>query len=221
MKYLLNLLIVVLLVLSGCVILPKPVDEVYLSEMTEAENANLDKIGADIIARKKDKDKIEKELEIITQRIVISQKEIAALEAENEMLLEKEKLYSQTGENSKIVDIQSQKEKNRVRLIQVRTLLKYYNVKRDEANALLSVKKAELAEKVAELDYEKASIAKTYQLKRAEEFGDDIIDDQEYKKFMEDQQVKLNDSKKKYEKAAGELAKAEKELKKTGYEAEK
>ena len=33
----------IFLIIAGCVTLPKPIDEVYLSEMTEEESAKLEK----------------------------------------------------------------------------------------------------------------------------------------------------------------------------------
>jgi len=198
------------------------VDDVYLTEMTEEEAAKLDKIGQDIIVRKQNKDKIEKEIEILKQRIEVTGKEISELEAANELFLEKEKLYSMTDENDKLVELQKEKSKNKIKVNELKTNLKYLNAKNNEKNSFLDIEKSELAVKVAELDYEKALIAKTYQLKRAEEFEeDDIIVDAEYKKFLDDQKVNLDENRKKYEKAVKETEKAEEEAKKSGFEVSK
>lgn len=221
MKHQIFFLITVLFI-SGCVTLPKPVDDVYLTEMTEEEAAKLDKIGQDIIVRKQNKDKIEKEIEILKQRIEVTGKEISELEAANELFLEKEKLYSMTDENDKLVELQKEKSKNKIKVNELKANLKYLNAKNNEKNSFLDIEKSELAVKVAELDYEKALIAKTYQLKRAEEFEeDDIIDDAEYKKFLDDQKVNLDENRKKYEKAVKETEKAEEEAKKSGFEVSK
>ena len=190
--------LVALVLLSGCITLPKPVDETYLTEKTEEENAKLEKIEQEIISIKQDKDKIEKELEIFKQRIEVTTKEISELEAAKELLLEKEKLYSMTDDNDKIVELQKKKKVNRTRLTQLKAYLKYLNAKNDEKTALFNIEKTKLAVKVAELDHEKALIARAYQDKRSDEFEeDDRIDVSEYKKFLEDQKVKLDENKKK------------------------
>ena len=97
-----------------------------------------------------------------------------------------------------------------------------YNIaKKEETRALLEVKKAELAVRVAELDYEKALIVKAYQLKRPDEFSEEMIDDEEYKNFMDNQKRKLKDKQKEYEKAVNLFKEAESKFKKSGYEEEK
>jgi hypothetical protein len=220
MKYILLSVILCAAVFTGCVTLPDPIDDVYLSEKTNDQSAKLDRIGTDIIAKKKDKDKVEKELEIANQKIEASRTDVTQAEAAGEALLEKEKLYEMT-KDSKLEEIQKEKEKNKIKTAQSKAYLAYCIAKADETGAMFEVKKAELAAKVAELDYEKSLIAKAYQTKRSDEYKDKMIDDLEYKKFLEDQRAKLEDNRKKYEKASKSLSDADANLKKSGYEGEK
>jgi hypothetical protein len=220
MKYILFGIIVFSVAFTGCLTLPDPIDDVYLSEKTNEQSAKLDKIGSDVIAKNKEKDMVEKEQEIATQKVEASRSEVAQVEAATEALLEKEKLYKLT-KDSKLEELQKEIKNNRVKDTQSKAYLAYNIAKAEETNALLEVKKSELAVKVAELSYEKSLIAKAYQSKRGEEFKDDAIDELEYKKFMDDQKIKLEDNKKKHEKASKVLAEADSSLKKSGYEGEK
>ncbi len=220
MKYILFSIIIFSVAFTGCMTLPDPVDDIYLTEKTNEETAKLDKIAVDIIAKKKEKDEVEKDFEIAVQKVETSRTELSQIEAANIALLEKEKLYKMT-KDSKLEDIQKEKEKNKIKEVQSKAHLDYNIAKADETKALLEVRKYELAVKVAEIDYEKALIAKTYQMKRSEDYKNKMIDELEYKKFMEDQYVRLEDNRKKYEKASKALADADNNLKKSGYEGEK
>ncbi|MFH0976614.1 MAG: hypothetical protein V1874_12600 [Spirochaetota bacterium] len=220
MKYMMALLIATSVILSGCLTMPDPIDDVYLKEKTSEENVKLDKIGTDIIAKKKDKDVIEKDAEIAALKAELSKKEVTEISATNASLEEKEKLYTATGD-SKLAEIQKQKEANNLKLIQAKAKQEYSTAKKDETNALLEVKKSELAVKVAELSYEKALIAKAYQMKRQKEYAKNMIDETDYKKFMDDQKIKLEDYQKEYQKAAKITSDAQEKLKNTGYEGDK
>jgi hypothetical protein len=159
-------------------------------------------------------------VEITAQKVEASRTDVAQIQAEAEALNEKEKLYKMT-KDSKLEDVQKEIEINKAKDKQSKAYLAYNIAKSDETNALLEVKKSELAVKVAELGYEKSMIAKAYQIKREEEYKDNMIDDLEYKKFMEDQKVRLEDNRKKYEKASKALAEADNNLTKSGYEGER
>ena len=220
MKYKIIIFIALAAFFTGCLTMPDPVDENFLKEKTSEENAKLDKIGAEIIAKKKDKDKVEKDSEITVQKVELSRKELKQAEAYNDVLLEKEKLYSST-QDPKLQDVQKEKQDNSLKIAQLKAKLDYDIAKDNETKALLEVKKSGLAVKVAELNYEQALIAKAYQMKRQKEYEKNMIDDELYKKFFDDQKIKLEDNQKEYEKAAKILTEKEDVLKKSGYEGEK
>lgn len=220
MKFKIAFFTAVSIFFAGCVTMPDPIDELFLKEKTQEETAKLDKIEGDIITKKKNKDAAEKETEIAAQKAELSRKEVTQKEAEIDVLLGKEKLYTST-KDSKLPEIQKEREKENLKLTQLKAKYEYHTVKSNEANALLEVKKYELAVKVAEFYYEKALIAKAYQLKRKKEYEKKMIDDEEYKKFFENQKIKLEDAQKEYEKASKIVVEKEDILKKSGYEGEK
>lgn len=220
MKYKLGILIILSIIWTGCVTMPDAVDEAYLVEKTADESAKIEKIEGDVIAKKKSKDKIEKDQEIVTQRVEASRKQVAGAEAESALLLEQEKLYKMTGD-AKLADIQKQKEANNAKIAQAKAVLEYNIAKKNETDAQLELAAADLGLRVAELRYEKALIAKKYQMKRSKEYAKNMIDETEYQKFMENQKRDFDESRSKHEKAAKELAEAEEKLKKAGYEVEK
>ncbi len=219
-RLVLFIFIAVAVLFSGCVTMPDPIDELFLKEKTEQDTAKLDKIEADIIAKKKSQDIVEKDAEIAAQKAELSGKEVLQTEAEIAVLLDKEKLYKTT-KDSKLQDVQKEREKSNLKLTQLKAKQDYDIAKSDAASALLEVKKYELGVKVAELNYEKALIAKAYQMKRKKEYEKKMIDDEDYKKFFDDQKIKLEDSQKEYEKASKVVVEKEDILKKSGYEGEK
>lgn len=220
MKYKLGILIILSVIWTGCVTMPDAVDEAYLVEKTADESAKIEKIEGDVIAKKKSKDKIEKDQEIATQRVEVSRKEVKGAETAGDLLLEKEKLYKSTGD-AKLADIQKQKEANNAKIAQAKAVLEYNIAKKSETDAQLELAAADLGLRVAELRYEKALIAKKYQMKRSKEFAKNMIDETEYQKFMENQKREYDESRSKHEKAAKALAEAEEKLKRAGYEVEK
>ena len=212
-------LFVAVLFFSGCITLQKPIDDVLLGEKTTEESAKIEGLEQKIIAKKSETDKVKKELAIEEQRIKVSKALISKIDKTEALLQEEEKLYTLSEDKEKLVKTQSEIEKCKKNDKQANTHLKYNKAKQNEKNALLQVKKAELAVLVAELDYEKAKIAKKYQLKRPEKFGKDIIDEQKYEKYLNDQKEKLSEKQKKYSKTLDLLNQADEEQKKTGNEA--
>jgi PBP1b-binding outer membrane lipoprotein LpoB len=219
-RLVLFIFIAVAVLFSGCVTMPDPIDELYLKEKTEQDTAKLDKIEADIIAKKKSQDIVEKDAEIAAQKADLSGKEVLQTKAGIAVLLDKEKLYTTTKDN-KLQDVQKEIEKSNLKFAQLKAKQDYDIAKSNAASALLEVKKYELGVKVAELNYEKALIAKAYQMKRKKEYEKNMIDDEDYKKFLDDQKIKLEDYQKEYEKATKVVAEKEDILKKSGYEGEK
>jgi hypothetical protein len=219
MKHKITFLISLSILISGCVSLPEPIDDAYLIEKTDKETTNLNKIEAEIIASKKEKDKIEKEAEIASLKTETGRKEIIRIESAGAFLLDKEKLYTRT-KDERLADIQKQKEQNGIEGTQAKAHLDYLIAKENETISRLEIKKYDLAVKVAELNYEKALIAKAYQAKRNKDDNENIIDDEKYIKFLENQKEKLEDSKKNQKKAAAEAATMKENLIKSEYKGE-
>ncbi|MDY6933675.1 MAG: hypothetical protein SVZ03_05550 [Spirochaetota bacterium] len=220
MRYYILSIITISLILSGCITMQKPIDDVYLSEMTSDEAAKLEKMEGEIISQKKDKDITEKNLSIGEQKIRVCKASVSQIQSTKILLQEEEKLYTLSDNTEKLNEVQNKIKECMGRETQAKANLKYNMAKRNEIKALLDVKNSELAVKVAKLDYEKAKIAKKYQSKRPEKFGDDIIDDIKYEDFLNDQTEKLNEKQEKHKETIELLNKAEDELKNTGYEVE-
>ncbi len=205
MRYQIILFAVVFIIMSAfpaCVTKPQTIDDVYLSEIKPAEAEKLRGIEENIVQLKKDKDKTENDYLISEQVIVASESEVSMLEATGRHLQEREKLYSMMVDNQKLAEEQAKLAKNRDETVRAKKDLKLNEARRDEAEALLEVKKAELAVKVAELDYEKARIAKDYQSRRPEKIEKDkLVDDTEYEKFLTSQIAELDKKVEKHKKA--------------------
>ncbi len=208
------------IIFAGCVTMPDPVDDMFLKEKTQEEAVKLENIESDIIAKNKNRDMVEKDSEIAAKKAELSRKEVVQKEASIDVLLEKEKLFAST-KDSRLPEVQKEREKESLKLNQLKAKRDYDIAKSNEANALLEVKKYELAVKVAELSYEKAQIAKAYQMKRQKEYAKKMVDVEDYKKFLDNQKIKLEDAQKDYEKASKASAGKEDILKKSGYEGEK
>ena len=200
--FLLIITFVFLIVFPSCVTKPNTIDDVYLSEIKPEEAEKLRKIEENIIQLKKDKDKTESDFTIAEQVIAVSESEVSMLEAAGRNLQEREKLYSLMVDNQKLAEEQAKIAKNREETAQAKKNLKLNEARSDEAAALLEMKKTELAVKVAELDYEKAKIAKDYQAKRPEKVEKEkLVDDAEYEKFLNSQISDLDKKIEKHQKA--------------------
>lgn len=205
MRYQTVLSVAVFILMSAfqsCVTPPAAIDDVYLSEIKPEEAEKLRKIEENIVQLKKDKDKAENDFAISQQIIAVSESEVFMLEAVGKNIQEREKLYSMMVDNPKLAEEQAKLAKNREETAQAKKNLKLNEARSDEAESLLELKKAELAVKVAELDYEKAKIAKDYQSKRPEKIEKDkLVDDTEYEKFLTSQISELDKKVEKHQKA--------------------
>ncbi len=205
-------LMTLVIAVSSCLTMkPKTIDDVYLSEIS-AENAQrLRIIEGNIINLKNEKDKIEKDLAVAEQMIIVSESEIEKNKANKVFLQENEKLYTISEEIKKLTRVQKELSLCEKEIKDSKYGLNLNKAKHDETEALSSVKKAELAVEVAELDYEKAKVAKEYQVKRPEKFDKDkIINVPDYEKFLNDQTSDLDRANDKHKKASDVVKKIEK-----------
>ncbi len=208
-------LIILIIVVSGCLTMkPKTIEDVYLSEISTENAQRLRIIEENIINLKNEKDKIEKDLAVAEQLIIVSESEIEKNSANKAFLQENEKLYTISEEIKKLTRVQKELSICEKDLKDSEYRLSLNKAKHDETETLLNVKKAELAVKVAELDYEKAKVAKEYQKKRPEKFDEDkIIDVPDYEKFLNDQTADLDRANDKHKKASDVVKKIEKSKK--------
>ncbi|HOO70800.1 MAG TPA: hypothetical protein PK926_03485 [Spirochaetota bacterium] len=222
-------LFIAFIVLTGCfATMPDPVKDEFLVNQTSAQKQKLNDLADEIIAKRKEKEKIDDQLKITKQKIVITKKGIPVLEKENDMLIEKQKLYTLENNEEMLKKANDDLDKNQKALLQQKAYLKYLEALEDDQEALIELKHAGLAVKVAEMELEKARIARVYQ---ETELGitdtpADNKDSKEQKTLINvstyeeyyTKQKKLLDTKTEKQKKTAELLKqAKQELQNTGY----
>ncbi len=211
-------------ILTGCfATLPPKINDVYLSDKSEKQAAQLESIEKEIIAITNDKEKLNTSLKINRQTITIEQKEQKRLEAVEELLKEKQKLNI-------IKEDSTAKKKTKMELgetisAQAATAgrITYLKAKEDNLEKQIEVKDAELAVKVAEQYLLKAKIGRANQEKMLSGTGSekdtkgekDLIDLSKYQKYYDSQKNNLEGSRKKLAESEKELEKAEKKIQET------
>lgn len=219
-------------IFTGCfATMPDPVKDEYLVEQTREEEQKMNDIADVIIAKRKEKDVVEDQLKVTAQKIKVAKQQLPVLKDEKKLLLEKQKLYTTQKDDAKLQDINSQIEINLKKQEQQKAYIDYLEEIEDDQQALMELKHAELAVKVAELNVERARIARAYQEKHfiPEEKGSDkdakndkrksMINVKAYEDYLIKQQNLLVKTKENKLKASESLKEAEKILKSTGYTA--
>jgi|GEM_PF-349732 len=192
MKAFISILIITLFFIPGCVSMPKPIDDAYLVDKTPEQKASLEKLEESIIAKKKEKDKAEKELAIAEQKVVVHQKRIASLNKDRELLLQEEKLYKLDNNQEKLAEIGNKLKENAAQMNRENLQLQYSTAFRDSAAAILDVKKAEFSVLIAQLNYDKAKIADAYLARKKKE--QPVEKDEKEKGFLDEMKDKLKKS---------------------------
>ncbi|MCU0822879.1 MAG: hypothetical protein MUC95_10490 [Spirochaetes bacterium] len=123
-------------VLPSCVTPPAAIDDVFLSEIKPEEADKMRRIEGNIVQLKNEKDKTETELAVAEQVILVSESEVAMLEATGRHLQEREKLFTMMVDNQKLSEEQAKIAKNRDETVQAKKNLSLNKAKRDEAESL-------------------------------------------------------------------------------------
>ena len=140
----------------------KEINPAYLKEIKPDEEQKLFSIRSRAVTTKNEQKDAEKNLEIISQKIRVSEKMIARLTSELELLKENQKLAALSGSEDKndagqqISEVSKQQEQEIVRL-------EYLRIKKDVQEIFVNLKKAELAKELAEIKFIEASIAERNQ----------------------------------------------------------
>jgi hypothetical protein len=219
MKQMITLAIAAFL-FTGCATFQDPVDDAYLKEMTQQDKDTLAKIGNDIIAKKAEKDTAEKGLAVSEQKIVVTRTQIKTLNSQKELLVEKDKLYNIANDNAQLANVRKSTKETDEHIVQYESYEKYCEVKRDVDKAMFDVKAAELAVLVARLDFEKAKIAREFQIRQGVT-EDNLINTKKYEEYMIQQQKDVADAQADYKKATDALLVADNNLSKTGFGGQK
>jgi hypothetical protein len=239
------LLLILIVLFTGCVTMPDTIDEAYLVEKTPEQTAKLDKIAQNVIAIKKKGDEAKKNLAIAEQGVKVSEEMVAFLEREKSLLVEREKLYTLKKDEQRLSEVRSRLKENKQQRKGEKAHLAFTIAFRDDAQAIVELRQAELAVSVAELNYEKAKIAQAFILKGKEKAGKKepevkkeegffkglkkkisgsdkkAVDVKKFEEYLKKQKDNLKDAKTKQEKTAEELKKAEKKLDDSGYKGER
>jgi len=209
-----SLAIAILFLFTGCFsTLPPKINEVYLSEKSDADNGKLEGIEKSIIKITDDKAKIEKEVKIIALDITIAKKERNRHEANEELLNEKQKLNILKKDTAGIQETKQKIAASKKAQVDTGKRIKYLKAKEDNLEKQVDVKESELAVKVAEQLLVKAKIARANQEKMMkgadEKQKKNLIDVSQYQKYYDSQKGSLDRAEKSLRDSDKELKKAE------------
>ena len=162
-KYLLA--IIAFTFITGCATLPGPVEEQYLADKTEKDSKRLEQIETEIIAKNREKLAAEQNRRENTPDIERTEEELDLLLRENKLLKDQLELYTKSKDARNIEIKKEELADNDLKIKKHRNLLKYQEAQKNLLAADAELKNAKLAVLVAQLNYEKAEIAKVYREK--------------------------------------------------------
>lgn len=217
MKSIIPLCLIALLFV-GCATFQDPVDEAYLTEMTQEEKAALNKIAGDIIAKKAEKDVAEAQVAVSDQGIDVSKSQLIVIDAQRDLAVKKEKFYQLSKESAKQSAEMGNIKSSDTQKTQESAHLDYCKAKRDVDQCTFKIKEAELGVLVAQMDLEKAKIARKFQEKRKkEDDSTELIEVKKYEDYYKKQKDILASAQNDLRKANDSLLLADDKLKKSGY----
>ncbi|HOW84230.1 MAG TPA: hypothetical protein PK573_16825 [Spirochaetota bacterium] len=213
---------------SGCfATMPAPIKDTLLIEKTDADEKKLAKIEDEIVVINQENNKIKESLKITSQKVVISGKEISGLEKEKSLLEEKKKLYVISNDTRALAEVEKAMVDNQQKINLEKINQEYLKARQDHEEKGVELKEAELAAKIAELNFEKARIARAYQDRTMGEVPTDPktgkkddkarIDVSEYEKYLESRKEKVTTVRQNYLKITDTFKAAETRLKESGY----
>jgi hypothetical protein len=207
----------------GCITMPDPVPDAYLTEKSAEDIKTIDKLSDVIIGKnheiKGTRDKIKEN----NHSLEVEKGRLSILKDEKALLQEKHKQYLLEKDQAKV-------EENIKMIADKDTAIEAQTAKVEYTAALLEhsiagneVSEAELSVLVSELGFEKSRIAKAYLLKREQAAGDEgkkqkkgeaLTYDEKYRKYLDRQREILASKKNDLEKAAVALKMAGEKIKK-------
>lgn len=220
---------VLLVCVSGCVSVPQKIDELLLSEKTPQQGAKINELEDKIINQNKNVASSEMKLTASSKRLSKEQGTLSVLDKEKALCEEKLKVAKAAESEVEISSAQDELEKNGVKINLQKLKVDYFTALKRYDTASSNYEASKLNTLVAELDYEKAKIARAYQDKQADEkkktslkeeeeesmidniFGknDGMIDVEHYRKFYESQKAAEEKASAAKRNAAADLEKSE------------
>jgi hypothetical protein len=205
----------------GCASFQEPVDDSLLNEMTPPEKENITAIQDSIISRKNEKDASEKVVEISDQMLLVSSARQASLNAQKEYYLKREKLSILSGDKAKQQDSQKMIKLTDEEIVKESANKDYCILKKEADRAAFKLKEAELSVLVSQLDFEKAKIAREFQIRKYGEKYNKLVDTKKFEDYYNSMLDDFNSKKQENQKAIDSLKASSNKLKATGYEEQK
>lgn len=150
------------LMIAACSTMPKEIDEKYLAEKTESDTKSVYAIEQKIIDKNKEKQAVERRMKEQAKLPAGTEEEIKLLKKENSILKDQVYYYEK---NKDAVNLEAKKLQlieNESALSKKTALFQYQQSEKNLNEAELDFRNAELAQAIAELNNEKAKIAKIY-----------------------------------------------------------
>jgi len=188
---------------AGCVSKPKTIDEALLVDKTPEQAARLAQLEDRIIAKNAEVSASLKDLDAAKQQQVADKGALSIMEKELVLAEEKVKVAKSTKDETALADAQKEQRATEHRISVQKSKTELAAATEDKKRNQYEISAGELNVLVAELNYEKAKIAKAYQLKTLAEKGENketpkeksffdvfkkddkgIIDDESYKAFL-------------------------------------
>jgi hypothetical protein len=202
MKQLLIIAVLAALV-SSCASKPKTIDDALLVDKTPEQAAKLAQLEDQIIAKNAEVSASLKELDAAKQQQVADKGALSIMEKELVLAEEKVKVARSTKDDTALADAQKEQRATERKITIQRRKTELAAATEDKRRNQYEIAAGELNVLVAELNFEKAKIAKAYQLKTLAEKGENketpkeksffdvfrkddkgIIDDESYKTFL-------------------------------------
>lgn len=223
MRTLLTIIVASFIALAGCATMPNPVPDEYLGEKSAEDVKAIDKLSSSIIAKNDEIKKMRDKIKKTGHTLEIEKGRLSILQAEKNLLLEKQKQYVLENDQSKFDENKKMIVDKDNEIVSQNTRVEYTSAFLEHTIAQEEVVEMELAVFVAELNYEKARIAKAYLLRREATIGEESKKekkgtaetyDEQFQKYLAKQQEILAGKKDNREKSAVKLKMAEEKLKK-------
>lgn len=177
--------VLIFIICAGCVSKPDTIDESLLVEKTPEQSQKIESLEDRIIEQNKVLEKSINELNNSKQELVKEKGALSILEKEKSLNDEKLKVAKASKDENAVSSAQNELAVTDSKISKQKIKLAYadaLNLHKDNANRLESAKLNVLA---AELNYEKAKIARAYQIKQLKNKKNSDADNKKEKSFLD------------------------------------
>jgi len=154
--------ILLLLMTGACSTMPAEIDDKYLAEKTEPQSKGIFTLEQKIIDKNKEKEGVEKKKKSQAKLPAGTEEEIKLLKEENDLLKDQVYFYEKNKDAVNIELKKNQLADNESKLAKKTALKEYQEKEKKLFETELDLKNAELAQYIAELNFEKSKIAAQY-----------------------------------------------------------